>query len=168
MFKPMLAAGAKAKGIDMECDIHSHAEKQDGERWVHLDVEAFENRNYGFFGWLAGVRNYSDMTPIAADRGFPADASAEAAKDYNDWNGDAHSASWVTVAELMAVDYDQLVEDRRTIKQLGPNFWTGGATCAPGEGNTQTLREFLGPDFFDVLKRLQGAGADRVVFWFDN
>lgn len=152
----------------MGCDIHSHAEKQEGGRWVSLDVEAFEDRDYGFFGWLADVRNYSAMTPIAADRGFPADAGAEAAKHYDAWSRDAHSASWVTVAELMAVDYDQPVEDRRTTKQLGPSLWTGGATCAPGEGKTQTLREFLGPAFFVVLKRLQDAGAGRVVFWFDN
>lgn len=152
----------------MGCDIHSHAEKQDGGRWVGLDVEAFKDRDYGFFGWLADVRNYSDMTPIAAGRGFPAAASAKAAKHYDDWSGDAHSASWVSVAELLAVDYDQPVEDRRTTKQLGPHFWTGGATCAPGEGKTQTLREFLGAGFFAVLKRLQDAEAGRVVFWFDD
>ena len=152
----------------MGCDIHSHAETQEGGRWVGLDVEAFEGRDYGFFGWLANVRNYSDMTPIAAGRDFPADASAEAAKHYDAWSGDAHSASWVSVDELLAVDYDQPVEDRRTTKQLGPNFWTGGATCAPGEGKTQTLREFLGPGFFVALKRLQDAEAGRVVFWFDN
>jgi hypothetical protein len=152
----------------MGCDIHSYAEKQDGGDWTGLDVEAFERRDYRFFGWLANVRNYSDMTPIAAGRGFPADASAKVANHYDDWSGDAHSASWVSVAELLAVDYDQLVEDRRTTKQLGPNYWTGGATCAPGEGKTQTLREFLGPGFFAVLKRLQDAEAGRVVFWFDN
>lgn len=152
----------------MGCDIHSRVEKQESGRWVAVDVEAFEDRDYGFFGWLAGVRNYSGVTPIAADRGFPADASAEAAKHYDDWSGDAHSASWVSVAELLAVDYDQTIEDRRTTKKLGPNFWTGGATCEPGEGKKQTLREFLGPGFFAVLKRLQDAKADRVVFWFDN
>lgn len=152
----------------MECDIHSRAEKQESGRWVGVDVEAFEGRDYGFFGWLADVRNYSDLTPLAADRGFPADASAEAAKHYDDWSGDAHSASWVSVAELLAVDYDQAIEDRRTTKQLGPNFWTGRATCEPGEGKTQTLREFLGPGFFAVLKRLQDAKVGRVVFWFDN
>ena len=152
----------------MGCDIHSHAEKQAGGRWVRVDVEAFQRRDYGFFGWLADVRNYSGMTPIAAGRGFPADSSAEAAMHHDAWSGDAHSASWVSVAELLAVDYDQPAEDRRTTRQLWPNFWTGGATCAPGEGKAQTLREFLGPGFFAVLKRLQDAEADRVVFWFDN
>lgn len=152
----------------MGCDIHSHAEKQDSGRWVSLDVEAFDARDYGFFGWLAGVRNYSGLAPLAACRGFPSDASRNAVKSYDAWSGDAHSASWVSVAELLAVDYDQTIEDRRTTKQLGPNFWTGGATCEPGEGKTQTLREFLGPGFFAVLKRLQDAEAGRVVFWFDN
>lgn len=152
----------------MGCDIHSHAEKQESGRWVGVDVEAFENCDYGFFGWLADVRNYSSLTPIAADRGFPADASAEATKHYDHWSGDAHSASWVSVAELAAVDYEQTIEDRRCTKQLGPNLWTGGGTCEPGEGKKETLREFLGPGYFAVLKRLQDAGAERVVFWFDD
>ena len=152
----------------MGCDIHCYAEKQDGGRWVSLDVEAFDARDYGFFGWLAGVRNYSGLAPIAADRGFPGDASRNVAKSYDAWGGDAHSASWGSVAELAAVDYEQIIEDRRCTKQLGPNFWTGGGTCEPGEGKKETLREFLGPGYFAVLKQLQDAGADRVVFWFDN
>ena len=152
----------------MGCDIHSHAEKRDGDRWVSLDVEAFDDRDYGFFGWLAGVRNYSGLPPIAEDRGFPADASGNTAKSYDYWGIDAHSASWASVAELSGVDYEQTIEDRRTTKQLGPNFWTGGATCEPGEGKKETLREFLGPHYFAALKRLQDAGAERVVFWFDN
>ena len=77
----------------MGCDIHSHAERQENGRWDCLDVEAFEDRDYGFFGWLAGVRNYSRLTPIAADRGAPADASRKTAKDYDAWSGGAHSAS---------------------------------------------------------------------------
>jgi len=152
----------------MGCDIHSRAERQNsGGRWVELDLEAFEYRDYGLFGWLADMRNYSCMTPIAAGRGLPDDVSYEVAKDYSGY-GDAHSASWVGVAELLEMDYEQLVEDRRTMKQLAPNMWTGGATCYPGEGKTQTLRDFLGPHFFEVLKRLQDAGAERVVFWFDS
>lgn len=152
----------------MGCDIHSHAEKMVDGRWERVAVEAFEDRSYGFFGWLAGVRNYSAMRPIAADRGIPADVSRETAKAHEAWGYDAHSASWVSLAELQAVDYDQIVEDRRTTKQLAPNFWTGGATCEPGEGKKQTLRDFLGPGFFAAMKRLEDAEVGRVVFWFDN
>jgi len=152
----------------MGCDIHSYAEQQENERWVCLDVEAFEDRWYGFFGWLANVRNYSAMTPIAAGRGIPDDASEKVAEHYASWGVDAHSESWVSLAELLAIDYEQTIEDRLTTKQLGPNLWTGGATCEPGEGTKETLREFLGTEYFTVLKRLQEAGAGRVVFWFDN
>lgn len=152
----------------MGCDIHSFAEKYDGIRWRELGVEAFKDRNYGFFGWLAGVRNYSDMAPIAANRGLPVDASESVIRHYDEWGGDAHSPSWVSMSELLAVNYEQVVEDRRVTKQIGPGFWTGAATCEPGEGKLQTLREFLGPWFFEILKHLQDAKADRVVFWFDN
>ncbi len=31
-----------------------------------------------------------------------------------------------------------------------------------------TYREFLGEKFFEHLANLEEAGADRVVFWFDN
>jgi hypothetical protein len=152
----------------MGCDIHSHAEKRVEGRWVHVDVEAFEDRNYGFFGWLAGVRNYSAMTPIASNRGLPHDASRKTNADYEGWSSDAHSDSWVGLDELLAVDYSQTVEDRRVTKQLAAGYWSGGETCDPGQGAPMTLQEFLGGGYFRDLKRLQDAGAERVVFWFDN
>ena len=31
-----------------------------------------------------------------------------------------------------------------------------------------SYREFLGDGYFDEIKKLQEAGADRIVFWFDN
>ena len=153
----------------MGCDIHSYAERREGGRWVELPkMEPFGEQSYNVFGWLAGVRNYSAVAPISEPRGLPADMSAATAKHYDDWRGAAHSESWLTVAELLCVDYEQEVEDRRTTKELGPGFWSGRETCAAGEGHKQTLREFLGRGFFDDLKKLQDAGAERVVFWFDN
>lgn len=64
---------------------------------------------------------------------------------------------WVSIAELLTVDYDQIIEDRRE------NGWI----LPPGEGTPMPLREFLGPKFFADLEQLQRAGAERVVFWFD-
>jgi hypothetical protein len=158
------------KGVPMGCDIHSFAERKNaaGEwQWVP-GLEPFGDRSYGTFGWLADVRNYSAIPPIAEQRGFPGDASPEVAEDYDAWGGDAHSPSWLTVAELLSFDYEAVCEDRRTTKQLGPNFWTGAATCEEGEGARQTYREFLGARFFEDLRALQEAGAERIVFWFDN
>jgi hypothetical protein len=152
----------------MGCDTHVYAEKQKGGQWVCLDTKVFDNRDYRFFGWLAGVRNYSHVKPIAAGRGFPDDASRQTMEDYKSWNIEAHSASWVSVAELLVVDYGQIIEDRRTMMRTGQNTWTGAATCEPGDGVHETLCEFLGPHFFADLKRLQDVGAERTVFWFDN
>jgi hypothetical protein len=153
----------------MGCDIHSFAEKREGGRWVAIpDLEPFAARTYSVFGWLADVRNYSAVPPISPPRGAPADMSATAAESYDGWGGDAHSASVLTVAELLAVDYEQTVEDRRVTRRTGPNSWNGGATAEPGGGRVETLREFLGQAFFDDLAELQASGAERVVFWFDN
>lgn len=154
----------------MGCDIHSHAERKNtAGKWEQIPgLSQFDSRCYGTFGFLAGVRNYSDLTPIAEQRGFPEDASAKVTDAYEGWSGDAHSASWLMVAELAAFDYDATCEDRRVTRQLGPNLYSGGCTCEPGEGKAQTYREFLGKRFFDDLAKLQEAGAERVVFWFDN
>ena len=154
----------------MGCDIHSHAERRTVTgTWKKIPrVKPFDWRSYRLYGFLAGVRNYSESPVIAAPRGFPADASAKVARDYRSWEGDAHSASWLSLAELLEYDYDQVMEDRRCMRQVGPQSFNGGSTCEPGEGEKLTVREFLGTDFFDELEKLKKVGAERVVFWFDN
>ncbi len=154
----------------MGCDIHCRAEKRDTSgQWVAVGVrEPFDWRQYGLFAWLANVRNYSDVPPLAEPKGVPGDASRSTLEDISSWDGDGHSHSWHDLATLMAFDYEQLVEDRRITVQTGPNSWNGGATSAPGGGKTMTYREFLGPKYFEELERLKAEGVDRIVFWFDN
>lgn len=153
----------------MGCDIHAYAERKVGDKYEAIrDVSPFDYRNYGLYGWLADVRNYSAVTPIAAKRGLPDDMSADVREEYELWEMDAHSASWLALSELLAFDYDQQMEDRRVTRQVGPNAWSGAITCDPGEGEKTTYREFFGGRFFDDLEKLKASGADRVVFWFDN
>ena len=148
----------------MGCDIHSFAEKKEGASWAFIGgLHPFDWRSYGMYGFLAGVRNYSAVSPITAQRGFPRDASPEVREEKDQWEGDAHSASWLTLAELTAFDYDAPMEDRR-VNRNG----SGGCTCEPGEGKKTTYREFLGEKFFEDLASLKAAGAERVIFWFDN
>ena len=154
----------------MGCDIHIWAERKtpNGYEVVTADFAEgsapFDWRSYGMFGFLADVRNYSDVPPISEQRGMPDDASAEA-KDGSDW---CHSHSWLSVAELAAFDYDQPVEDRRVSRQIAPNMWSGGCTAEHGGGEMTTYREFLGEAFFDDLAKLVACGADRIVFGFDS
>lgn len=158
----------------MGCDIHVHAERKEGDRWVHVEVplldcghykdEIFGGRQYGKFGFMAGVRNYSAITPLSEPRGVPDDASDETRSDYESWDMDAHSASWLSLQEMEAVNYEQSVEDRRCMRN-----GNGGSTCDPGEGEQMTLRQFLETsDYFESLKAAKDAKAERIVFWFDN
>ena len=106
----------------MGCDIHSRAEQRDenGKWQVIAGFPPFDWRDYGMYGFLAGVRNYSAVPPISQPRGLPSDAP-EVDED-DGWLGD-HSYSWLSVEELTTFDYDAAVEDCRVTRQIGPNFW---------------------------------------------
>ncbi len=150
----------------MGCDIHTTAERNVNGQWIEVavDPEAFDWRSYGLFGFLADVRNYSHVPPIAPQRGVPADATIEARDNMDGY----HSCSWLSVRELLDFDYDATFEDRRTSAQTGPNSWTGAADAGAGNGNLTTFRDFLGEGFFKELKRLRAAGVERIVFGFDS
>lgn len=114
----------------MGCDIHNHIEYlktingenkwicgdyfmvnpyyeegiDDGEKPLEL-VGFCNNRNYGLFSILAGVRNYSDNKPIAEPKGLPEDLSKEVKEDIEYWGTDGHSHSYFTLKELL--DYQK-------------------------------------------------------------
>ena len=122
----------------MGCDIHGAVEVREypdsGGWWNrYLDLSGFVGRNYEMFAILFGVRNYSAWTPVAADRGFPDDADYSTKEEYQHWEGDAHSASWVTWAELEAVD-----ENSET---PGYDGWVH--VYAPNESGTGELEEVM-------------------------
>jgi hypothetical protein len=177
--------------MGMGCDIHAHGEvRQKDGTWKNVgkvfpvkdkiwaDIiksgteEPFYPRNYGVFGFLADVRNYSHVPTIAPPKyAIPEDASPETIKDYEGWEDDAHTATWLTLAQLLEPDYDKTFWDRRVTKQTAKNVWDGAALAEEGEGTHPTLREFLGDTFFSHLEFMKGLGAPddvRVVFWFDN
>ncbi len=182
----------------MGCDIHTCAQRRDEDgNWVEVrggfvhddwssGATPWDGRHYGLFGWLAGVRNYSGVTPYSEPRGLPDDFDAEEHEAYgeklhrqhladtgeHDWNlsrsvGD-HSFTWFTVDELLAVDYDQLVEDRRVTREIAPGLISGGVTGEPGEGQKMTLREFLPDYYFKDLEIMKKRGAARIIVGFDS
>ena len=138
----------------MSTDIESRAERLVEGHWIELDdLRPFSTQNYCVFGWLGGVRNkYPRALPtIAAKRGIPEDASQSVAHQYE--NDIGICASRVSVSELTGIDYEQLVD---LSEAQGPR-----------ERSPCTLRELLGPEFFEDLQHLQTAQAHRVIFWFD-
>lgn len=145
----------------MGCDIHAWIEVQRNGQWewhahalddpeyfVTLETKAacgrgiFDFRCYACFGVLAGVRG--EGPPIAKPRWMPQDANRVA---YYEWDrdydrGDAHSASWLLLSELLAVPRE--------------HEWCGGEMCF--QRDAKELAALL-PDKPENV---------RVVFFFDN
>lgn len=173
----------------MGCDIHSFAEVRRKNKWEkvteHFELSdwaksyykkdkgdsPFDYRDYSLFAFLADVRNYDYCEPITPPKGFPSDASEEVIEEYNDWEGDAHTPSYLTLEELLNFDYDKKFWNRRVIKQTSPASWNGAALAEEGEGEITSYRDNLGEYYFKVLDELKELGNPkevRVVFWFDN
>ena len=66
--------------------------------------------NYHAYGCLFGVAN-SDFEPLAPGRGIPEDASERVRQDLAAWDTDAFSPSWVTWAEIKAMDWEEEAAD---------------------------------------------------------
>jgi hypothetical protein len=103
------------------------AEDDDG---VILDVpytlRYYTTRNYSLFAILAGVRNglRGDFGPIAAPKGIPADASPEVtrlAAQRGEW---VHDHSWLTLAEIFAYDWTQVVTQHGYVDAEHYYLWT--------------------------------------------
>lgn len=158
----------------MGCDIHTFVEVQKDGQWSRSDAEIFnlddvsakyhqkthtdspfDWRSYGMFGFLANVRNYSEIPPLSDPRGVPENCTA-AKEDVDDW--DYHSWTWFDLKELIDFDYERTFEDTRG--------------CGAGElGETISFRKFLGPAFFEDIEAMKALGKPdqvRVVICFDN
>lgn len=159
----------------MGCDIHSFVEKWDGQRWIWLDGNLFDNsypskpwepfpgRSYVLFAMLADVRQESPPIPVIHEvRGFPSDVSVEVRKamsampcdnahahSYLCYDSTFYSHSWATAAELL--DYDM---SHPYVSQWG-----------------ETLHDVLG-DYTKRFEQIAALADDpnrvRVVYAFDS
>lgn len=118
---------------------------EDGYSWnAEFTDEPYDGRNYDLFAILADVRNGrgfagiktgEGFNPIAEPKGIPEDASDEYKAKCDDWDGDGHSHSYFTIAELTDYDWSQLtfkqgcvnLKEYKTLKDTGgyPESWSG-------------------------------------------
>lgn len=150
-------------------------------------------RDYELFGVLAGVRR--EDLQVFNRKGLPVDCSRLLKDQYKDWGEDAHSVSYLTLAELKTyfnaknevtfkgmIEIKQYKEFLKTKKSNKPNYdllypycrWT---TC---EGYTSFEEKvpisFSFKNFYDeVISKMEklkySSDSDediRIVFWFDN
>jgi len=180
-----------------------HVEKKVGDKWVYVHAPGkppqVANRetppidwygdiryhSYDTMALLADVRNYDGIKPIARWRGMPAAASAELLAAFDWCDTGAH---WVTLAEIKAYDYDQLITKPSrwmSAEELAKLGWNTapfldivrrrGLHNEVPEGYTLQsfpVRQFV-DDFLDtflptVENECSCAPADiRLVMWFD-
>lgn len=133
----------------MGCDIHYVVEQKHAHRWIGVyasDVIVYKKRAqaserfYRFFTEIAGVRGES-ATQIEP-RGMPGDASELALYMAQDWDGDGHTHSFLSVAEFIT-SYKRANE------------------AAVGRQEPLDAEDLLAIYDDDAVER-------RVVFWFDN
>lgn len=191
----------------MGCDIHLYVEKKKKGKWVMaqglvededgvLNVpypdRRYTGRNYELFGFLAGVRCSNNQFFEA--KGFPNNASKELKDIYEAWDVDAHTPSFLTLAELKEVGWedmkvkvsglkqkDELKKLYDTLKTDNPDYNLLYPYC---QGTTYQDYErfevgipisFEFKEFYrEVVDEIAGYDWDcnteeiRIVFWFDN
>ena len=141
------------------------------------------NRDYFLFGLLAGVR-YSNCDYIEP-RGLPLDINWFTKEQYEEMGTDAHTPSWLTLAELEAI-IPKLEEGREAYKKEFGDFVSKMEELFGDDSElTETGRENLAqllledknkPDrfywFLAAINCMRFAEANglktRLVFWFDN
>lgn len=128
----------------MGCDIHLAVERRTADGWERAEPMVprrykgcegeqpterdrwYNGRNYPLFAILAGVRNgygfagtdWGDpVEPIDEPRELPDDVSAETAQWSEVWGIDGHSHSWLTLAELLAFDWDRQLTRRCWVRR---------------------------------------------------
>ena len=159
-------------GIDIKCYTEV---KRDGT-WEHISEGwPVNGRNYYLFYFL-GHRHSSvfRLPRIAEPRGLPPDLSPEV-KAASDLYLDCYCYhSWLTLAELLNYDYDQVVWRERVITEIihGQPFYYVPDKQDEGEWKDFTLREQVGEWFLYRLRQLREEWGDpenvRIVFWFDQ
>jgi hypothetical protein len=179
-------------------DYAEDADKEGADAWVmkYAETAWFTDRNYNAFGILANVRNGTGFAnistgggfiPIAEPRGWPTDLSPELEKliyqsereddeneevDIGVMPGD-HSESWVTLAELLAYNWDRYARKTGVLdlvtyaewRETGcvgqPKQWCGGISGP----NVVTLDEakYLAASVGAYDDEHQGLGMPKVL-----
>lgn len=196
----------------MGCDIHIYLEKQNrNNKWCSFDyykksnyskefvvIPIYDDRNYTLFSILANVRNSGGNKPISEPKGLPDDCCKEILLEYQEWQDDAHSCSYLTLKELK--DYKKENSKTRFSGLLSPkqqndldngilpNSWCQGTNM---EGYKRREWEDNMIELDPIINKIEERLIDehciyyksdedkqnklkeyeekvRIVFWFDN
>lgn len=167
------------------CDIYGFLEVRDREGIWRFKGKIPEDRDYDWFGVLAGIRNYANVPSIAEPRGLPINISARGTKRIARWDGlDGYNCSWLTLEDFSEYDWNQVYTDGRISKvdrKTGREIWKSVSfsvrnpepdlyeykhlSHTVGDLITSDWERFL--DKMEILASKRGLENVRIIFWFD-
>ena len=183
--------------IILGCDIHLHCEYKDDSGWHNCDnhiwndkTESYEfedlywGRNYDLFDILAGVRS-NEFSRIDDPRGLPKDMSAKTKEYADEWKGDGHSYSYITMRELLQWRDKQTRKWKKLKKKhevIKSSDWYGDYILDDDEYPVYKQEHHMLDYLIRILKTKMdnyiycfeeedyyNKGDDfRIVFWFDS
>ena len=145
----------------MGCDIHlsieyrynyeNHIEGKAISDWMCWAEDVAGVRDYGMFGYLAGVRTLQDeYHTVVKPRGVPKNIGFRIKDKIDEIGSDGHSHSWLTPKEYsMACSLNQLRDP--------------GGPYSKIAGEWVVLREVL-----NTLEKQFGKDNVRLIMFFDN
>ncbi len=141
----------------------------------------YRGRNYDLFSALADVRSGGDITPICQPKGFPTDASADVRQEYERWDCDAHSASYLTLHELKKYhrehDFKAISESFYNTMQQMQALVANGLPVNERQSSKVRVRpnplaaQSARSTALTTIKMPDDNVSEhrvRIVFWFDN
>lgn len=141
-------------GTDIQGWVEFKAGQSDDWEAV-VRIQFLVERAYDLFGMLFGVRGVREVLPLAADRGLPADLSAEVKCDIEP---PCEHPTWILWQEITAIDWDEELD----VPALRLTY-----------GKPVQRKDFLRPGWsvlFAMMAALAtrfGADGVRLVVWFD-
>jgi hypothetical protein len=144
-----------------------------------------DDRDYDWFGLLAGVRNNVNAKPIAELRGLPDDVSPRLARKIANWGGlDEYSCSWLSLEDFSEYDWENVsidermfTIDRRTGKELnktlGNDEWIVESDFFEYKHLSYVAKDLISKKWVKFLNKMEllatkyGPENVRIVFWFD-
>ena len=159
----------------MGCDIHGFWEVKDHTgNWMAIDT-INPQRNYIWFGIIAGVRGGPDIG--TAQRGIPENPSGAYKDMMDEWGVDLHSSTWLTRAEVLkameelnrrlAESYNEPAE---VAYECVPDLQTKLSQIIVGWGDN---KDNIAWNWYGTVQELMYPGGDinecvRMVVCFDS
>jgi hypothetical protein len=156
----------KKEDVEEPCWFCGNERKKSYEEDGIPYVERFySSRSYYTFSILADVRNGrgfagcqtgEGFNPICLPKGMPEDASPEVAAECERWEGDGHSHTWHTLADLLAFDWKQVTRNCGVVHAKVYDAWRkagrkGSPSCSSGGVSGRDIVEVSNSEMDSLL-----------------